>query len=146
MGAWGHRPRDNDDVMNMLGLVEDNASLMIMAMQRLAEHEDEMWGLLGVVEVLLDAKMTLHKRVVDEAKRECCYLLANGEKFFETFDEPGEARKNCEDMLKRLEGMKTENPLGLVRAINRGEGPKRVKHRRALRGTRRYRTRREKKS
>jgi hypothetical protein len=146
MGSWGHRPRDNDEAMDLLGYVEDNASLILLAMLRVGDDmEPVRWGLIGVVEVLLDAKFSLHERVAQEASKECRSMLANGERFFETFNDPAEARKACEDVLKRLEGMKKEVPLGLNRAMNRGEGPKRMKRRRASR-TRRFRTRKEKKS
>lgn len=130
MGAWGHRPRDNDGAMDMLGLVEDaagNAAWCLYFGGHATEESDfgdgQRWARLGVVECLVDASFSMPKALVREAKEDCEHFLKSST-YFKSFNEPQKARRATRKLLKRLEGMKAEAPFGILRAMSKGEGPK----------------------
>jgi hypothetical protein len=131
MGAWGYRPMDNDGAMDLFGAVEDAAGLAVAAIYsgghgiRGDEYGNQCrWARLGVVQLMLESKFSLPKRVVHQAVDDCKYFLEGEHTHFETFKKPGEAKRATQRLLKKLEGMRPEMPFGLPRAISKGTGPK----------------------
>jgi hypothetical protein len=136
MGHFGYHPRDNDGAMDLIGFIEDAASNTARAMFAgdsgsgggPLDHRywEAKWARLGVVEFMVDARMSMQKRLVADALQDLAELLDGeaSEVFFSSFKNPGAARRAAGVLRKKLSEMEPELPFGLPRALNKGRGPK----------------------
>jgi hypothetical protein len=139
MGHFGYHPRDNDGAMDLIGMVEDSAAITAMAMfghdvgdgggpfdHRYWERK---WERLGVIEFMVEARMSLPKRLVGHALRELRELVEGeaSQVFFDSFTNPAAARRAARNLGRKLSAMEPELPFGIVRAANKGKVPRRPK-------------------
>jgi hypothetical protein len=125
--------------MDLIGMVEDAAGLTVAAMfahdsgpwnsgngGHPFQYWERKWERLGAVEFLVDAKISLPKRLVADAIDDLDALLDDkaAKVFFDSFTNPGSARRTARALRKRLAKMEPEMPFGIVRAMGKGAGPK----------------------